>query len=282
MGLFSGLLGAVSSIGGLVSGFQQNSIANAQFAANMDYAKNRHQYEVADLRAAGLNPILSANGGQAYLPSSTAGQRTDTWQRAGDNASAARQLDILSSQVDVLKSQDLKNRADAYQALQYGDSQLWQRKVMESEAFRNVASGTNQFGALALMDSQIKLNTAQEKLTMANAEYQQKRIDSYDQELGARLNLVAAQTYQAFMSGDMSAAAAVNQYAQAVTQGEIAGYYDQKTANDLIEGQRLKVKLANEQATAGIQSNETYQTGKTILGDILGLGSSVLGIRRGW
>ena len=275
MGFLSDALGAVGSIGGLVSGFQQNSLASQQFAANMEYAKNRHQYEVADLRAAGLNPILSANGGQAYLPSPTAGQRTDPWQRAVANASAARQL-------DVLKSQDLKNRAEAYQAAQYGDSQLWQRKVMESEYYRNIAAGTNQFGGLALMDSQISLNKASERLAMANAEYRMKEIATYDQSFAARLNLIAAQTFQAYKAGEMSAAAAVNQFAQAVTQGHLQGYYDAQTSNQIIEGQRLKVKLANEQATAGIQSNETYQTGKTILSDILGLGSSVLGIRRGW
>ena len=53
---------AIGAAGSMIANRQQSK----QFAANYALAKEQlyrqHQIEVADLRAAGLNPILSANG----------------------------------------------------------------------------------------------------------------------------------------------------------------------------------------------------------------------------
>lgn len=64
--VFGGIAGDI--IGGLFgtsSAKKQNKAAAAaaerQYAMNKEMMQNRHQWEVADLRAAGLNPILSAH-----------------------------------------------------------------------------------------------------------------------------------------------------------------------------------------------------------------------------
>ncbi|QCS36101.1 minor capsid protein [Capybara microvirus Cap1_SP_124] len=70
MGLFSSIGSAVNSLlGGTSSAKQANRYALQQASVSNEYQKefanNAHQWEVEDLKKAGLNPILSANTGGA-------------------------------------------------------------------------------------------------------------------------------------------------------------------------------------------------------------------------
>lgn len=99
----------------------EQALANRDFVAHM--SKSAHQYEVADLRAAGLNPILSATGGNGAavvggsVPSGASYTPVNTLANVGKDFSSAaalkQQSELQKSQIDVNRAELVNKAASA-------------------------------------------------------------------------------------------------------------------------------------------------------------------------
>lgn len=96
-----------SSKGQEDANMQNLAIAENQMKFQEKSFRNRHQWEVEDLRAAGLNPILSATGGQAPVPSGASATMINPKRDSSDIIanSAKSVIDIVNGVMSAKTSQ---------------------------------------------------------------------------------------------------------------------------------------------------------------------------------
>lgn len=141
----------------------QQSLFNQQIGYNREVMQNRHQWEVEDLKKAGLNPLLSSTTGTGTLSS----PNPPTTQKA-NYAQSASQL----AQLATLSIQDKQANAmvQSAEAAKISAEVSRDRLTFDSgKSFDfNVESWTKDFNLRSkLADSQINSANAQTKLTEA-------------------------------------------------------------------------------------------------------------------
>lgn len=150
-----GVLGGIGEYFGTSSANAlQQSMFNKQMAFNREVMQNRHQWEVEDLKKAGLNPLLSATSptGTLSAPGASAPAKANYAQSAQALASLAIQnkqaeAQLASSEAAKLNAESLKRKTDFETGSQFDFAKSsWQSdfNIRKSLAESSISTATDQ------------------------------------------------------------------------------------------------------------------------------------------
>lgn len=173
MGFFKDVLGPVAPIIGAVGSFIGGERANAASAASVEKQlafqekayRNRYQWQVEDMRKAGINPMLSVSQGAPAGPAGASYKAQDTVTPAVQSAMAMRRL---GAEIRVMDSQAQKNAADAALADNKNISEYMLQQNIQ-ETLKEIASRVDQNRSITRINKET-LSSAQATAAAARIE----------------------------------------------------------------------------------------------------------------
>lgn len=174
------ILSGVGAVGNVFGGMWAANQSSAEAAKNRDWqeymSNTAHRRQVADLKAAGLNPLLSASYGGAASGAGSAAQIVNPAGNLGNDINAARKItevekEQLALDKELKSSQSASNLSAANLASEQAKTAITQQQLNSAAAARQTAelssisalAGYYKAGALREM-SQAGLNSAQTRL----------------------------------------------------------------------------------------------------------------------
>lgn len=142
--------GGLSLAGSMMQNNSAKQIAKSNNDTSIELANTAHQREVEDLRAAGLNPILSAHGAGASVPSMQSAPVSNVLEGA---VSSASRNATLKAQLDNIA-------ADTAQKLEAAELTRRQQKVADAQLPLISEQTQNAVADYWLKSSQVDLNRA--------------------------------------------------------------------------------------------------------------------------
>lgn len=162
---FGSVLGNVGGfIGNKATDFLfSNYQANKAWSRQKQAAQSAHQWEVADLKAAGLNPILSATGGNgANLPSVAVAQTA--------NSEAPNIIGMMSALQGIRNQEQQENVLKA------------QEELLKTQAYRELDSATLLRAQTAQINTNNYIPAVFNARMMDNPKLRNQMVDMYQTE----------------------------------------------------------------------------------------------------
>ena len=288
LGKFGGaLIGAGAGLlGGILGNKQQQKQFNANYELAHDQLYKQHQIEVADLRAAGLNPILSANGGNSTFGASAGGAYENLGTAATSGYMAAQQAKNLQMQNEAIKATVEKTRAEASNVLQDTKLKSAQTSQVQGETTLIPLKADNISALTAQAKQQTQVFKMQVKMADANInkilqdiENSKRLTDAQVSELGTRseANLAqagAASALAAKSYGELSRLQQLTPYeidklaAGTAENMASAANLDASAQRTLEDSLRIKLANEQEQSVQDIKTGAAHRFG-TSMGELL-------------